>query len=135
MTWVRNLYHHPYQPTTGPAFGSREEADISISAPAEQEAIAVHGLLVLDPGYTPPPPETPPLAGDWRSPVETVADLPSSGNQRGDVRLVASEGTAYRWDSGWIAMAGGGSGSLVVTAPGDATPTVITDALWLKRLS
>ena len=35
----------------------------------------------------------------WEAPVQEYINLPLSGNQNGDVRLVLTENTLYRWDS------------------------------------
>lgn len=41
----------------------------------------------------------------WRDPVETYEDLPASGNDDGDVRLVTSTGVLYVWaGSEWVAL-------------------------------
>ncbi len=42
----------------------------------------------------------------WREPVETVDDLPSSGNEVGDVRLVKEENALYWWNGfQWLKLA------------------------------
>lgn len=52
------------------------------------------------------------LQGDtntWKGPVATTADLPTKGNQRGDIRLVLSTNTLYSWNdvsAVWVALAG-----------------------------
>lgn len=41
----------------------------------------------------------------WRDPVETYEDLPTSGNEDGDVRLVTSTGILYVWATDrWVAL-------------------------------
>lgn len=41
----------------------------------------------------------------WRDPVETYEELPASGNDDGDVRLVTSTGVLYVWaGSEWVAL-------------------------------
>lgn len=41
--------------------------------------------------------------GQWKRPVQTVADLPASGNDTGDLRVVLDDSDIYEWDgSQWI---------------------------------
>lgn len=66
-------------------------------------------------------------ARTWKAPVSTFADLPEKGNSRGDVRLVTSSGTLYRWNASaaeWQAIAGGGGGP--VAALDDLTDVTVT---------
>lgn len=57
-------------------------------------------------------------AGYWRDPVATFADLPSTGNTPGDVRIVTSQGRAFVWSTNgggsWIALAVDQNGDLTV---------------------
>lgn len=42
-------------------------------------------------------------AGQWKRPVQTVGDLPSTGNDVGDLRVVLDDSDIYEWDgSSWI---------------------------------
>ena len=51
----------------------------------------------------------------WRDPVAAYADLPASGNETGDVRLVSSLGRAFSWSgSAWEALAVDQDGNLRV---------------------
>lgn len=51
-------------------------------------------------------------AVEWKSPIDTAANLPSSGNRPGDVRAVTDTSTLYIWDGGaWQTVSGGGGGS------------------------
>jgi len=56
----------------------------------------------------------PAMADDsWKSPVATIADLPSTGNIDGDLRIVLDEDTVYTWDAStlaWIAIGASGNG-------------------------
>jgi len=46
------------------------------------------------------------LASSWRRPVASFADLPTTNNARGDVRMVTSLNRAFTWNgSGWSALA------------------------------
>src|SRR5690606_29231536 len=48
----------------------------------------------------------------WRPPVQSFADLPTSGNQPGDARVVIGEGAIYVWTGGgWTKISGEGGGS------------------------
>lgn len=48
----------------------------------------------------------------WKSSVDSAAELPTTGNQLHDCRLVADEEKIYFWDgSAWQATAGSGGGS------------------------
>lgn len=43
----------------------------------------------------------------WKIPVETIADLPSTDNADGDIRLVLEENILYRWDgpaNNWVSF-------------------------------
>lgn len=91
------------------------------------------------------------LKGDtrtWKGPVNTTTDLPLSGNRLGDIRLVLSTNTLYRWDDVsalWVALAGDGGAkyldelldvSLSPTAPGhvlefDGTNWVNVPEHWI----
>lgn len=54
----------------------------------------------------------------WKSPVATSGDLPSTGNQLGDARIVTGENTVYTWNgSSWVSA--GGSISVTDTASVD----------------
>jgi len=49
----------------------------------------------------------------WSAPVATAADLPASGNEDGDLRIVLDEDTVYTWDAGeaqWKIIGASGSG-------------------------
>jgi len=74
-----------------------------------------------------------PSYGDphWQAPVQSVFDLPTNGNQEGDVRLVLDSDTFYIWTgSAWIEYSSGPSGVTAVTASsplassGGATPNI-----------
>lgn len=60
----------------------------------------------------------------WKAPVEDAADLPLTGNNDGDVRLVKDTDTIYVWNgSSWIPVATP-SGSIAITALlGDVSAT------------
>jgi len=52
-------------------------------------------------------------SSNWLDPVNSIGDLPSTGNNNGDIRLVLDNNTLYRWNSGlsqWEAISGGGGG-------------------------
>lgn len=136
MTWVRNLFQHAYQPTIGPSFGPRQDADIDLSPAAEQDAVSTGGLLVLDDNYVPPDPEPDPLAGDWRTPVQDVADLPTLGNQTGDVRLVMATFTPYVWNGTvWGPMLGASSSVLTTSDDPEPDPGSYPDGtVWRELL-
>jgi hypothetical protein len=65
-------------------------------------------------------PDTEILDFNWKRPVDTVGDLPPTGNVAGDVRLVKSIPPAfYSWDgTAWVAFA---AGHIIQ----DATPTAM----------
>ena len=47
----------------------------------------------------------------WKSSVDSAAELPTTGNQLHDTRLVVDEKKMYFWDgSSWQATAGSGGG-------------------------
>jgi len=47
----------------------------------------------------------------WRPPVQSFTDLPASGNQPGDARVVIGEGAIYVWTGGgWTKISGDGGG-------------------------
>lgn len=49
-------------------------------------------------------------AESWKSPVETVGDLPTLGNEAGDARTIKNDGSLFIWDgSTWVLSGGGGS--------------------------
>ena len=59
-------------------------------------------------------------ANSWKDPVNTTVDLPTVGNQNGDVRLVLSDGSLWRWDSAttsWETAGGSGSFGYYYIAP------------------
>src|SRR5690606_25231886 len=63
----------------------------------------------------------------WRPPVQTADDLPTSGNQPGDARVVMSEAAIYVWTgAAWqkVTADGGGSGG------GGDSPGGIFDLLY-----
>ncbi len=78
------------------------------------------------------------LPQHWLPPVATVADLPATGNQLGDVREVIDGPVLYCWDgASWIACGGSGGGSgavesvfgragVVVALPGDYSCDQVT---------
>jgi len=44
-----------------------------------------------------------PIFGTFKTPVQTIADLPSTGNTVGDIRLVLDDSDIYEWDgSQWV---------------------------------
>lgn len=56
----------------------------------------------------------------WKDPVANYTDLPASGNQRGDVRIVTGLSRAFSYDgSNWVALAVDQNGNLSV--PGSLT--------------
>jgi len=56
----------------------------------------------------------------WKEPSATVGDLPPTGNQVGDARIVISPASVYVWDgSSWQNVSSGGGGS-----PGGVSGTV-----------
>jgi virginiamycin B lyase len=69
-------------------------------------------------------PDTELLDWHWKRPVKTVGELPSEGNEEGDVRAIleAEEPTVYMFlNDEWklLELGGGGSGSLQVALAGD----------------
>ena len=52
------------------------------------------------PGGGDPDPDPPPgtAAAFWKAPVQVLVDLPTTGNEIGDVRLVIDAGSLYTWD-------------------------------------
>lgn len=59
-----------------------------------------------------------PLKGspNWKSPVQTVADLPALGNSIGDARVVIDDNTPYIWNgTSWNAVSGGGASDSFTT--------------------
>lgn len=62
--------------------------------------------------------------GSWRGPVATVAQLPSTGNRTGHVRLVLASMSLYGWTgTTWAALAGSGGGVIgdYIDIPWDPT--------------
>jgi hypothetical protein len=54
-------------------------------------------------------------ATQWKDPVADYANLPSSGSQKGDVRMVTGLSRAFTYDgSSWVALAVDQNGNLVV---------------------
>lgn len=59
-------------------------------------------------------------AVSWKAATDTVASLPTSGNQTGDVRVAKDTLDLYIWDgAAWQIVSGGGGGS-----PGGASGTI-----------
>lgn len=94
---------------------------------------------------SPPSPPNPPPSGAWQPPVATVADLPTTGNGNGDVRLVLADFSLRAWNGTahvWATVSGvtGGSGSggttvgvrnlFVQQAQPDVT-ALLVDSLWI----
>jgi hypothetical protein len=56
----------------------------------------------------------PPMAdASWKPPVATANDLPTTGNNDGDLRIVLDKDTVYTWDAGtssWKVIGASGSG-------------------------
>lgn len=47
----------------------------------------------------------------WKDPVASLANLPSSGNTLGDIRMTLDDGVIYRWDgTTWLSGASVGAG-------------------------
>jgi hypothetical protein len=72
-----------------------------------------------------------PSCGDihWRAPVATAFDLPTNGNQIGDVRLAIDTAIPYEWTgSAWVLVAGGGGGP--PGPPGPPGPAGAPGAVW-----
>ena len=50
-------------------------------------------------------------SASWKDPVPTALDLPTIGNQPGDVRVTLDTDIIYVWSgSMWVAEGGGGGG-------------------------
>jgi type II secretory pathway pseudopilin PulG len=63
-------------------------------------------------------------SGSWKDPVAAYADLPASGNDVGDVRMVAGLNRAFGWTSaGWVALAVDQNGDLSV--PGTLSANLV----------
>lgn len=65
----------------------------------------------------------------WRQPVMTITDLPSTGNNEGDVRLVLDTNLLYRWDPAledWVVISGGGGGGSFLPLSGGTMSGDIT---------
>jgi hypothetical protein len=131
LTLVKNSLPHPYAPTVGGVMAPQAVANIDVSYPQEQDAIATKGLTVMDPSYVPPSPlaVTPP--GDWLATRDTFASLPTTGNSDGDVRLVRDLDAPYVWDAAgaeWVPLtaqgAGGGGSLLFGQADGSLTASL-----------
>jgi hypothetical protein len=55
-------------------------------------------------------------SGTWRDPVSSYADLPASGNNVGDVRMVTALGRGFTWTgSAWAPLAADQNNNLVVS--------------------
>lgn len=51
------------------------------------------------------------FSGHWRDPVATIADLPTYGNNPGDIRETLDTNDLYQWTgANWVAYPGGGGG-------------------------
>jgi hypothetical protein len=81
-----------------------------------------------------------PGAKSWREPVELVGDLPLTGNEDGDTRLVKGTSEVYQWDatgSAWVLVAGGGGPSPATTVVDETTfgqaPAVGTDVTYSRE--
>lgn len=62
----------------------------------------------------------------WKEPVDTLVDLPPSGNSVGDARVTEDTATIYVWDgSAWIPSGGGGGGGGTVTSVALALPASV----------
>jgi hypothetical protein len=99
LTLVKNSLPHPYAPTVGGVMAPQAVANIDVSYPQEQDAIALGYLTVMDPSYVPPAPSAVTPPGDWLATRDTLASLPTTGNNDGDVRLVRELDAAYVWDA------------------------------------
>lgn len=107
MTLVKNEYTHPYTPTIGATIAPGGVADIDLSAPQELDAVAIGGLLVLDPSWTPTTNRV--GAAQWRGSVATTADLPAAGNAAGDTFTIRFGPALYIWSgSAWLQAQSGG---------------------------
>jgi hypothetical protein len=52
-------------------------------------------------------------AANYKAPVASVASLPASGNQTGDVRVTLDTASIYVWDgAAWVLSGGGGGGGI-----------------------
>lgn len=65
-----------------------------------------------------------PLGQNWRPTVLTPADLPTTGNQEGDIRVTRMGLGIYAWDGlAWLPTGGGGGGSPTGPAGGSLAGT------------
>jgi hypothetical protein len=126
LTLVKNSLPHPYAPTVGGVMAPQAVANIDVSYPQEQDAIALGYLTVMDPSYVPPAPSAVTPPGDWLATRDTLASLPATGNNDGDVRLVRELDTAYVWDATgaeWLPLAGGSGGGSLLFGQADGSLT------------
>lgn len=81
------------------------------------------------------------IPSSWGAPVTTIDDLPSTGNNPGDVRIVLANFTIRVWNgAAWILAAGAGgavdpsqdfASNLFVQQTQPAPGDVIIDSLWI----
>lgn len=58
----------------------------------------------------------------WKSPVDTAANLPSTGNANGDARIAKDSDTLYVWNgSTWVPVASPGAVTAITALIGDVT--------------
>jgi hypothetical protein len=126
MAVVMNMRGHAVPLTTG-LLAARQTRNVDTTLPLEQMLLGDGTLAIVD---TTAAPVAPAPAGDWRPTVQTVGDLPQTGNTDGDVRLVRGEGIPYVWQA-----AGGQWAPLVIAgdgAGGDTAVTVDTNQLFRR---
>jgi hypothetical protein len=131
MAIVRNHRSYPLDLTGGHVLGPEETANVDLANEHEAALVASGALVVVDPDTPPPAPLTPP--GNWLASRETVAALPTTGNNDGDVRFVRADRSPYEWaaaDAVWSPLsAQGGSGVLVQQ---DEPTDVAVNTLWVE---
>lgn len=136
MAIVMNLRSHAVPLTVG-LLGPRETRNVDTDLPLEAALVAEGTLTIVDSMVSPPSPPTPP--GSFKGTASTQSALPAIGNNDGDVRVTVDDYVMYAWhaeDAEWRPVSGqGGSGSLIVTEPGDPgpEPTLLTDGtVWIE---
>ena len=65
----------------------------------------------------------------WRNPVTVIGDLPTIGNQTGDVRYVTASAGIYGWNGAAWVLIGSGVDALVAVSATDTTPSYLNTKL------